>query len=407
MLKEIEIINFESWKKATLKLSPGVNTIIGESDQGKSGIVRALKWNMKNRPQGDEFRGDYLTEKKDKVSVKTIYDDDSIIIRERDAIGGAKGVNNYIVNGTKLAALRADLPYEVNSIAKIKDVNIQSQHPSEQYFLLTEKPGEVAKMFNKVAGLSIMDESLSEINSRVREAKSNLTYCQNEITNLETKIKNGEWIPKALLMKEKIQILISRIEKEKEGKEKLKKLFNSIYIIKALLTKYSKLDSAKAELKNIYGIDLKLSQSKQKLTPLSDCLIKAKRISPLIKDQNLFISSKKELKKLEDQFSEFAKNKQKRNTIKELAKHAEKLSSNIIEPELLIKAKNEILTLRTLQSDIKLKIAEKDKMIPIILHLKTKNEEVKESKDYLEKCRMVYNKTRSTTICPVCGRGDK
>jgi chromosome segregation ATPase len=42
MLKSLRIINFESHKDTTINFTDGFNVIIGQSDGGKSSIIRAI-----------------------------------------------------------------------------------------------------------------------------------------------------------------------------------------------------------------------------------------------------------------------------------------------------------------------------------------------------------------------------
>src|SRR6056297_1755712 len=182
MIKSLKIKNFESWKNVKLDFVPGINVIIGESDEGKSGLIRAIKLNTFNQPKGFGYRSDFLSDNKDITSVEIEYDSKDKIKRQRNL----SGINEYLINGTnKLVALRTSVPTEVSDISKISKINIQEQHPSEQYFLLAEKPGQVAKEFNKVAGLTIMDKALQDINSQVRTANSELKIYQKKIKTKE------------------------------------------------------------------------------------------------------------------------------------------------------------------------------------------------------------------------------
>jgi len=56
MIKQLTIKNFQSHKKTKLEFSDGVNIIIGQSDSGKTAIIRALNWVVNNKPSGDSFR---------------------------------------------------------------------------------------------------------------------------------------------------------------------------------------------------------------------------------------------------------------------------------------------------------------------------------------------------------------
>lgn len=54
-IKSIEIENFQSHKYSKLDFSERLNVIVGPSDNGKSAIIRALKWVLFNEPKGTDF----------------------------------------------------------------------------------------------------------------------------------------------------------------------------------------------------------------------------------------------------------------------------------------------------------------------------------------------------------------
>ena len=56
MIKRIALKNFESHEDSTIEFSDGLNLIIGQSNQGKSSIVRALAMVVANRFDRDSVR---------------------------------------------------------------------------------------------------------------------------------------------------------------------------------------------------------------------------------------------------------------------------------------------------------------------------------------------------------------
>lgn len=203
MLTDIEISGFQGHKDSSISLGPKVNVIIGESDSGKSSIVRLLEWIFKNRPKGESFRNSSLG-KKDLVSGSVAFDDGGWITRTK----GGK-TNQYEIESGVLKALRMDVPGEVSEVSKIQDVNMQSQHPSEQYFMLTESPGQVAKQFNKVIGLTIMDDALISINGKVRTTKHKCDFTNESIKTHKKQIEDLDWTQQATLS-------LEYLEKEKK-----------------------------------------------------------------------------------------------------------------------------------------------------------------------------------------------
>lgn len=273
MLTDIEITGFQGHKDSTLSLGPGVNVIIGESDSGKSSVVRLLAWIFKNRPKGDGFRNTGLG-KKDLVSGSVAFDDDSWIVRSK----GGK-TNQYEIESGVMKALRTDVPQEVSAISKIQDVNIQSQHPSEQYFMLTENPGQVAKQFNKVVGLTIMDDTLIKINGNVRNTKHKVDSVNESIDSHKKKIKDLVWTEDASVM------LNQLVKDELAINAKIKKsdqLYNIVEEYKVMQQEYKKLKG--------------LSHARKDLLVLSDSFGK---ITDKEKSLNVLVHSVKVLTQLE------------------------------------------------------------------------------------------------------------
>ena len=50
MIKSIHVVGFQSHADSTIEFDPGVNVLIGQSDSGKTAVVRALDWALNNRP---------------------------------------------------------------------------------------------------------------------------------------------------------------------------------------------------------------------------------------------------------------------------------------------------------------------------------------------------------------------
>lgn len=241
--------------------------------------MRLLEWVFKNRPKGESFRNTEL-EKKDLVSGSIAFDDGGWIIRSK----GGK-TNQYEIESGILKALRTDVPQEVSKISKIKDVNIQSQHPSEQYFMLTESPGQVAKQFNKVVGLTIMDDALIKINGNVRTTKHKCDSANESIESHEKQIDALAWTKDASTMldgltKDELVItlkiresdnLFAIVEEYKEMQEKYKKLTGLTQARKDLLVLYADYEKMTEKqnisdtlfdcVSDIKNVDLKLTST--------------------------------------------------------------------------------------------------------------------------------------------------
>ncbi len=249
MIDSIAIKYFETHKSTTIDFHPGVNVVTGESDEGKSGLVRAITLNAQNRPRGDEYRNDELDPKKKEDKLKStevgiVYKGTGLVVRARDGVPG--GVNHYVIdNEEPLRAIGTDVPEEVREVTLMDTVNIQSQHPTEQYFLLADKPGRVAKAFNKIAGLTVMDDATKDINSQVRTCNSEIKVAKKEIDTRQDELKDTEWVPKAEKLAKKLIKFKGKMGTKQAKCEKLTEIIRQTQNLKYQLTTFDGIEEAK------------------------------------------------------------------------------------------------------------------------------------------------------------------
>jgi exonuclease SbcC len=181
----ISVENFQSHARSRLELHPGVNVVTGSSDSGKSALVRALVWLVKNRPQGFAFKSTFAR-RRDATLVRVEFADGTWVERERSG-----DENCYLMSGgAELEALRADVPDEVNKALTLEDYNVQGQH--DGYFLLQSSAGEVARMLNEVVGLDVIDTTLKRVNSITADAKRDAERFSAEADEIY-EVKLGEY----------------------------------------------------------------------------------------------------------------------------------------------------------------------------------------------------------------------
>jgi exonuclease SbcC len=183
MIKQLSITNFQSHRDTSLDFVDGVNVIVGESDSGKSAILRALRWCIWNRPTGDAMRSWWGG----KTSVE-IFTDDAHVVRLRDK------ENEYILGDSHFKAVSTDVPQEVAQVLNLNEINLQTQ--LSQPFLLSNSAGEVAQFFNKVAHLEKIDTATQKINSAIRELTTDIKYKDIEIGKQEEELKQYEHLEK-------------------------------------------------------------------------------------------------------------------------------------------------------------------------------------------------------------------
>ena len=219
MVRKIEIKNIQSHKDSELSLCNGINAIVGSSNNGKSAILRALNWAIKNRPLGtDILLSHWATDEKgiqkEEMYVKVTDDVGNTLIRRR-----TKQDNQYIVNGKELNVVKTDVPDEVNRFFRLSDTNIQYQQDSP--FLLSLSSGEVARYFNKTVKLDMIDKILAEAEARKRKIRSEKEILEQDITGLEEKVAEYEWT-------EGVDVLISKYKRVQDRNTQISNVCGSI-----------------------------------------------------------------------------------------------------------------------------------------------------------------------------------
>ena len=166
MITELDIYNFQSWEEGHFVFHPGVNVIVGDSDMGKSAMLRSIRWVIWNRPSGTTVKSWWGGP----TSVELVTPE-GIVIRSKDkedtytlGIAGKKDM--------KFHAFGLSVPPEVSQLLDISEVNFQKQ--IDQPFLLSQTPGERAIYFNRIAKLDKIDIGLTNINSWIRDLTSTI-----------------------------------------------------------------------------------------------------------------------------------------------------------------------------------------------------------------------------------------
>lgn len=219
MITQIKIHNFQCHKDLTLDL--GRSTVLqGNSNCGKTAVLRALYWVLFNKAPSDFVS--YWVQKKNKKGF-TFKDDEytSVCV----AVDGhsierkrSNDFNGYIVDGKIYEALRTDVPEEVTKIFNLSDASIQRQLDAP--FLLSATPGEASQYLNSLAGLGCVDEILTLAKRKVAETSTTYDDVKNEVEALNKEIGTYAWVGEAEDLLEKADAeepLIANLQRKIEA----------------------------------------------------------------------------------------------------------------------------------------------------------------------------------------------
>ena len=344
MIQSIHIKNFQSHKDTYIEFSNGINILVGQSDSGKSSILRALNWVSNNKPSGDSFRSNWGGD----TSVKIVLDDGNIIERIKDKD------NIYKLNDLEFKSFGQDVPEEIKKAINFSDVNFQYQMDAP--FLLSKSPGEVARYLNKIVNLDEIDLSISNISSLLRKKNQEKEFKENNLTNLKKEKEGYNWINSA-------ERLLKRAEKLEEEIVEGDKVFDEISL---LIEDIEELEIKKDRINN---------------------LLKSKRLL----NRAIFLDEKvQELEESGYNISRDIKN------IEEIENRIKEIDEFLVcrrEVDNALKLSNEIELLEKEGNKLKRDISEIDKLENRYISVADELEELKKEFNLL-----------MPDICPLCGR---
>lgn len=218
-MTDIELTNFQKHAHFKAQFSNRVNVLYGQSDAGKSCIIRAIRWVMFNEPKGDVVR----KEDTDRTSVTLGLDSGARITKIKsntenayvllldgkekrfDSIG--KTIPDEIVKAFGV------FPMPVDDESLILNVAPQLALP----FLISESATFRMRVFNKLSGNDMFDKVSQSLNKDIlgwrrsikdkeedhKTKSADLGLKQKQLAEAETKLAQARDIAKSLETKHK------------------------------------------------------------------------------------------------------------------------------------------------------------------------------------------------------------
>lgn len=335
MIKSLEIENIQSHKKTFLEFHPGVNCIIGTSDTGKSSIQRALNWIITNRPVGNINSSSWIRKDNDKDKligdmVASITTDDAFVARLKN-----KDENLYKVGTEEFAAVKTDVPPAVSEKLNLSEVNIQSQY--DNHFMLSSSPGEVARFFNKIIKLDVIDRTFVNTENRLKKTKAALKV--NENTSEETKeaLSKLDWLDKAESCLEKVKARTEALQADIVMKDLLKNLIVNYEKHLSSIEKYNFIEKARKQTEKIETLSKETLIDKKARTGLVSLINKVQELEEIINKIPDLNNTEGPIEKIETLSDKIKETKALKSTLLTLIQNHKSVESNIKSKKIVIK----------------------------------------------------------------------
>lgn len=242
-ITSIELVNIQKHKHITLSLS-GINVLVGETESGKTSILRGILWNIINNTSGEKL----LNNDGAKACSVTITCGDDVVSRN-----WSKSENTYTLNGKKFSAIRTSVPDEVSKLYAVDSVNIQRRR--DVPFMVYYKDTECAKQFGDMLDVSEIDRTIGASNAHVRELKTECDALSAAVSSGEKELEEISFIDEAAESFSVIKELVIDIDSSKQKQKRLGDLFEKLTQVDECTNKYAGLESALKQLTSIAKLE--------------------------------------------------------------------------------------------------------------------------------------------------------
>ncbi len=291
MIKSISLKNFRSYKDTFLEFHSGISILTGANDSGKTNILRGLNWLIHNRPLGDDIRSDFGGD-----TIVSIEVNDKLISRIK-----TNNENLYVLTHAdgkedKFRAFKSGVPEIIAQHLNISPTNIAFQLDGP--FLLSKSASDVAKFYNEIVNLEIIDSTISNIAGTLRKEKTSLKVEKETEKKKLEELKEYDWLPEAeaeLIKLEKMQQAIIRLKADWTNLYKLTEDLKRLAETERKLSKITKHDVAVTALLEQKG---EIEKLKKDHLSLEELIYNFKRLTSVSRELNEIVKHEGTLENL-------------------------------------------------------------------------------------------------------------
>lgn len=345
-ITEIELTNFQSHKHTVVKLNDkGLNALTGQSDSGKSAIVRGLRWVLYNEPKGTDF----IRHGESRATVTVTFSDGSYITRTRTN----SSAGEYIVcdgkgKSEEFKGFGNNIPIDIANVHQMPKVELSTgierplnfSYQLDGHFLLSDSPQVRASTIGRLTGVQTVDAAIKDQYKKIRQIGTGISSDEARITEIESDIQKYDDLPdikKQLDQAQALMIGIESLNKEVDELTNLqieyKDMTDDCKTLKNNLNEYKDLQQAellldKAELQSDELDSLKVMHQDYRQSKKEISLLKADLL-----DYNELPKAETELNKAEALVDEITELKKLLEEEQVLADEENELEDELIELE--------------------------------------------------------------------------
>lgn len=227
--------------ETVLNFSPGLTVITGPNGNGKSTLIRIIRWVALGEPAGEEFifkltdetTGE-IVKQAEEGKAEIGLDNGVVITKTR-----RKGKTTYTINTIAEPFEKAEVPQEVKDALNLRkysfgdfDTYLNFAFQMEAPFLLSEAPSTGAKVLGKLAGTETVDLAIAEVSKRTHKARDEKRTADKEIERLNGDLLEYQDIEDIKVAIDACTYLVGEADAAASRKDFLTSLVNTLDVAK-------------------------------------------------------------------------------------------------------------------------------------------------------------------------------
>jgi exonuclease SbcC len=184
LLEYVELCDFQRHERLRVDFAPGVTTLCGPTDAGKTAVFRAVRWVCLNLPAGGRLTRHGAARCKVALGV-----DGRKVARVR-----GDRENLYRLDGEDYRAFGQGVPPEIAKLLGLDAVNFARQFDAP--FFLTMPAPEVSRQLNAVVDLGVIDGTLAAAASKAKAAQAELLRGQISLSEATSEADSLDYVNK-------------------------------------------------------------------------------------------------------------------------------------------------------------------------------------------------------------------
>jgi exonuclease SbcC len=233
-ISRVVIENFQSHIHSTLEFGTGLNVIIGPSDNGKSAVLRAIRWAMYNEPRGTEFVRAGCRECR--VTI-TMHDGTEVVRELLLTKSGGVGRNRYLLRAPDhepqvFEGFGSSVPAEIVKAHGMPEVLLDTDKrvvlsfgsQLEGPFLLTDSGSLRARAIGRLLGVHVVDAAVRNTQRDLRSVRLEVGRLERDLERFNAELTQYDDIPEQEGRLAQAEALLGHVEAYRRRLQQLESL---------------------------------------------------------------------------------------------------------------------------------------------------------------------------------------